>query len=32
MATFVGILGIFNSLFGGMLSFFDHETRDRLKK
>ena len=32
MSTFLGILGIISSLFGGMLSFLDEETRKRLKK
>jgi hypothetical protein len=31
MSTFLGILGIFNSLFGGVLLFFDEETKEKLK-
>lgn len=31
MSTFLGILGIINALFGGVLSFFDQETKGKLK-
>jgi len=31
MSTFLGIMGIVNSLFGGVFMFFDIETRERLK-
>lgn len=31
MSTFLGILGVINSLFGGILSLFDKETRKKLK-
>jgi len=31
MSTFLGILGVFNSLFGGILLFFDERTKEKLK-
>ncbi len=31
MSTFLGILGVINSLFGGFLSFLDQETRGKIK-
>jgi len=31
MSAFLGILGVFNSLFGGVLLFFDEETRKKVK-
>ncbi len=31
MSTFLGILGIMNSLFGGVLLFFDKKTKEKLK-
>lgn len=31
MSTFLGILGVINSLFGGLLSVLDEETRNKLK-
>jgi uncharacterized membrane protein YbhN (UPF0104 family) len=31
MSTFLGILGIISALFGGVLSFFDEETRKKMK-
>ena len=32
MSTFLGILGVFSALFGGILLFFDEDTRKRIKK
>lgn len=32
MSAFLGILGVFNSLFGGVLLFYDKETREKIKK
>jgi len=31
MSAFLGILGIFNALFGGILSFLDEETRKKIR-
>lgn len=31
MSIFLGILGVINALFGGVLSFFDEETRKKIK-
>ncbi len=31
MSTFLGILGVINSLFGGVLLFFDERTKEKLK-